>query len=95
MPYQMLPPTYDAIQWNGSNTQDVLAQADAWFSCWPGQHAAHDVDAGLITTCNGYQLALGDWLVSPGSWGPGTPHEGFPEVVQDAVFQVKYRTQEE
>lgn len=70
-----------------------MAKADSWFSCWPGQHATLDAEAQVITTCNGYQLAFGDWLVSAGSWAPDALREGYPEVVQDAVFQLKYSQQ--
>lgn len=71
----------------------MLARADSWFSCWPDQHAELDENSQVITTCSGHQLAVGDWLVSAGSWSPGGPPEGYPEVVQDATFQVKYSQQ--
>lgn len=93
MEYARKSPTYTAMQWDGTNTEDILAQADAWFACWPGDHATHDAEAELITICTGNQLAVGDWLVSAGTWGPGLALEGYPEVVQDALFQLKYAPQ--
>lgn len=94
MSYTRNVPTYEALQWNGVNTAEVLEQADAWFSCWPGQQATHDPEANLITTCTGHQLAVGDWLVSAGNWGsPQAGTEGYPEVVQDAAFALKYSQQ--
>jgi hypothetical protein len=94
MSYTLNAPTYEAIQWDGVNTEEILATADAWFSCWPDQHATHDPESGLITTCTGHQLGIGDWLVSAGSWGlPEAGRDGSPEVAQDAAFQVKYAQQ--
>jgi hypothetical protein len=94
MPYTRNFPTYEPVQWDGTNAEEILSKADAWFSCWPDQHATRDPESDVITTCNGYQLSLGDWLVPAGSWGvPEAGPEGSPEVVQDVVFQVKYAQQ--
>jgi hypothetical protein len=84
----------EAVQWDGTNAEEVIAKADAWLSCWPGQHATHDVENGVIITCNNYQISLGDWLVSAGNWGlVEAGQDGDPEILQDSVFQVKYAQQ--
>jgi hypothetical protein len=92
-------PTYEAIQWDGSN----VAECEAFFTTWfpqppppwpPGSTGtppfAHNADDQTLTVSPGYLVNLGDWLVNGGTWPPGSAWAGGPEVVTDVVFQSKY-----
>jgi len=92
MPYIQNTPVHEAIQWDGTNTDDVLAFADEWLPGSPGYETYYDEQNNQIVTRTGYLMNPGDWIVTAGLW-VGTPYrDGGPEVITDELFQVKYAT---
>ena len=98
MTFTVKAPTYDAIQWDGSNAVECEAFFTAWFPQppppWPPGSVGTPPFAVDIETqrllCYGYIVNLGEWMVNGGIWGPGSAWAGAPEVVSDVVFQAKY-----
>jgi len=90
--YTRNAPVYDALQWDGTNTEEVMAFADQWFPSWPGYETYYDEQNVQIVTRAGYIMNPGDWVVTAGLWVSTPYRDGSPEIITDELFQVKYAT---
>jgi len=92
--YTKKPPSYDAVQWNGSNAADVEARLLEGTSA--ELHVGTKVVDGwlIITLQYGNEVAIppNGWLVGAPSFGPG-PHSlryGLSGIITDEDFQAQY-----
>lgn len=95
MSYTRNTPTCEALQWTGSNVQEMIDFANAWQGCFPGGTAEHDPQTDQILTCTGWALEVGDWITSAGRWPNsggrnGGGYDFSSEVLNDIAFQSKY-----
>lgn len=100
MPYQSMPPTYLAVQWNGDNVAECQEFYERWWpqdppppewQTWtPAPAFQHNPDDDTLIVKSHGLVSVGDWLVNGGTWVDDGTWNRAPEVVTDAAFQAKY-----
>lgn len=93
--YAELAPTYDAVQWNGTNIEQIETRLLETTS--PEFHISTAVSDGvlILTLQYGMQFTVpvDGWVVSAPGWGNG-PREsriGVCQVLSDSEFSLRFQ----
>lgn len=94
--YTEKTPTFDAIQWDGTNATEI--ETRLLETAAPGYHLETVVEAGTLVLKFQYggrfEVPASGWVVSAPGWGDG-PREsriGLCQVLTDAAFLVRFQT---